>query len=784
MKRNLLAFLLMVSVTAMADENAVLPLPSAGNVTLPIAEYNKLLDLAKKPVKGPEAPPLAYSIQHADLKFRVAQESVLGTVQLDGAVFKKGETKVPLASGMTILDAHQQSKALPLEEEGATSMAILPGPSDFSVTLDAGLQLNIEAGRASFKLPVPAAGSVRLSLVIPGDRTNIKITPGLITGRTSANGQTTIEAALVPGQPANIEWATREIAVPQAPREVRFLSDVKTLVSVNEAEIRAAVLADVTVIQGEPAEFAIQIPDGYEITGTSGSTVESSEVRDHTLVVRPTEGNSRNQQFFVSMEAPLNVTKAEAPLVSFKDTQRETGQVLVEGTGAMELTATESGGLKRLDVKEVNTNLRSLARFPLQAAFRYHRQPAETPKLMLDWVRFPDSSVLAAAAERAVVTTLVTSEGRSLTEVKLLLRNQAQPFLKVDLPAGVSILSADVAGEKVKPVQGPDGSRVPLLRPGFRPTDAYIVSFVFMHSGAPFARKGGSELDLPKMDIPIDVLQWEVFLPEQYRVKDFGGDAISTAMLPSAYREVIEAADDAQGAGVGGAHQIIGNFRKPPATSKSGTNSFQLNGQNNNDGSVGALAQLAPGVVGNGNVDSLLPGQLGGIVVDPQGVVISGAQVTVRQLETGRTQTTTTNGEGYWVASGFSSGKVKVTVASQGFKTSDRDVTYDANRPARLGTPLGIGGTSETIEVVSGSREIEQQFNKMDRDAKKVQAEAKKAERLQQNAASANVFDLQKRVAGVLPVAVDVPRAGNSYHFVRPLVLDEETRVTFSYKTR
>ena len=30
---------------------------------------------------------------------------------------------------------------------------------------------------------------------------------------------------------------------------------------------------------------------------------------------------------------------------------------------------------------------------------------------------------------------------------------------------------------------------------------------------------------------------------------------------------------------------------------------------------------------------------------------------------------------------------------------------------------------------------------------------------------------------------VDVPRAGNSYRFARALVLDEETKVTFSYKT-
>ncbi len=755
MKRTLLALMLIVSISAMGGENASLPLPTAGNVTLPISEYNRLLDLAQHPPKKPEAPPLAYNIQHADLNFKVGQESVLGTMQLDGEVFNKGETKVPLASGITIIDARQQSKPLPLAQEGQTSMAVLPGPSPFSVMLNAGLPLEIEAGRAAFHLPVPAAGSVRLFLVIPGDHTNVRITPGLITDRASANGQTTIEAALVPGQQANIVWTTREAPAPQAPREVRFLSEVKTLVSVNEAEVRAAVLADMTVLQGEPAEFSVQLPQGYEVTGASGSTVESSEVRNGTLTLKLAAGNARAHQFFITMEKPVAGTKTEAPFVSFKDTQRETGEILVEGTGAMELTATEGGGLKRLDVKEVNPNLRSLARFLLQAAFRYHRQPAESPSLALEWTRFPDSPVLAAAAERAIVTTLVTSEGRSLTEVKLLVRNHAQPFLKIDLPSGVNILSAEVAGEKVKPVQGPDGSRVPLLRPGFRPADAYFVSFVFMHSGAPFARKGGSELDLPKMDVPINFLQWEVFLPQQYQVKDFGGDVISTRVLPAAFNDAIQA-EAASGIAADSNGMFLNN---QVFMTRNGTNNYTYDTR-------------------NFTIEALLPGQIGGIVTDPQGAIISNARVTVTHAETGISRTATTNSSGNWVISGMPSGRVKINVSAQGFRTYVSELAYDSNQGAKLGTPLAVGTVTETVEVIGGpSARNSSDFDRMQR-------EAKKAEQAQQNAASSNVFNLQKRVAGVLPVRVDVPRAGNSYRFVRPLVLDEETKVTFSYKTK
>jgi hypothetical protein len=33
-------------------------------------------------------------------------------------------------------------------------------------------------------------------------------------------------------------------------------------------------------------------------------------------------------------------------------------------------------------------------------------------------------------------------------------------------------------------------------------------------------------------------------------------------------------------------------------------------------------------------------------------------------------------------------------------------------------------------------------------------------------------------------VPIDVPRSGTSYRFVRPLVLDEETTVSFRYKKK
>jgi len=239
--------------------------------------------------------------------------------------------------------------------------------------------------------------------------------------------------------------------------------------------------------------------------------------------------------------------------------------------------------------------------------------------------------------------------------------------------------------------------------------------------------------------VPIDLLQWEVFLPQQYKVKDFGGDALATSLLPPTSRNIDE---DLFGGGRGYA---------PPVTERD----FKM--------------------------PSLTPGQIGGIVVDPTGATIANAKVTVLHQDTGTTLTATTDDYGRWVVSNVPSGRVHITAASQGFKDYRQDGNYDASRPLPLSFNMNLGAASETVTVMAG-------FSSLQTDSAEISSRAEKQARKraleQERAASSNVTNLQQRVAGVLPVAVDVPRAGNSYRFVRPLVLDEETKVTFTYKTK
>src|SRR5262249_12373477 len=162
--RALILILLITVVAAGQGRNttvsAPLPAPGApGTVTLSLSEYNRLVELATHKATTPDEVPLPYVLSHAVFKLRVENQTLVGTVDIDGSLLEKGAVKTPLTTALTILDAKQAGNPLPLLQEGPNHAAILNGPGPFAVSLGVAAPLAIEAGRASFMLAVPLASS-------------------------------------------------------------------------------------------------------------------------------------------------------------------------------------------------------------------------------------------------------------------------------------------------------------------------------------------------------------------------------------------------------------------------------------------------------------------------------------------------------------------------------------------------------------------------------------------------------------------------------------------------
>jgi hypothetical protein len=90
-------------------------------------------------------------------------------------------------------------------------------------------------------------------------------------------------------------------------------------------------------------------------------------------------------------------------------------------------------------------------------------------------------------------------------------------------------------------------------------------------------------------------------------------------------------------------------------------------------------------------------GSITGVVTDPQGAVIQGAQVEATNLLTTARYTTKTEATGTYRFSDLPSGNYSVRFASQGFKPETKTVTVSAPNVVELDIKLAIGEHAEII---------------------------------------------------------------------------------------
>ena len=258
-------------------------------------------------------------------------------------------------------------------------------------------------------------------------------------------------------------------------------------------------------------------------------------------------------------------------------------------------------------------------------------------------------------------------------------------------------------------------------------------------------------------------------------MKDFSGDALAASYWPASLDEYGRLQNFSTGVGYGsgaGAGVAGGSFQAGVGVGISagaGVMSLPMNGRN-----YTGLMTLSPGI-------TLAPNQLGGVVIDPSGAAISTAIVAVKNPSTDFTWNTTTSSDGRWLIQNIPSGTYQLSAHAPGFQTMRSTISYDASNPRAYQIGLNIANITSTVEVSADAVTL---YTESAQIGGRKEKKNKNAPAPPPPPPSSNVYNLQQRVAGVLPVAVDIPRAGASYRFLRPLVLNEETKLSFTYKSK
>src|SRR3989442_9193283 len=112
--------------------------------------------------------------------------------------------------------------------------------------------------------------------------------------------------------------------------------------------------------------------------------------------------------------------------------------------------------------------------------------------------------------------------------------------------------------------------------------------------------------------------------------------------------------------------------------------------------------------LGFGQVTST--GSLSGTVTDPQGAVVPGATVVVKNVATGKEFAAETNGEGAFHVPGLETGEYTATITKQGFKQAVvTAIKVNVSTPSSIAVNLEVGSANEVVTVVGGGELLQTQ---------------------------------------------------------------------------
>ena len=569
--RVVLAMVVVSAFSGAARLIAQTATPADGWVVLPVEEYRALRERAIPPAPPPLAPPVEATLTRVDYDLRVDTDSISGRALLMIDVLKTGWTRVQIPAGLMVRDARLDGQPVSLVE-GPPPHVWLARAGRSALTLDIVLPLTASAGTESIALPASASPISRVTLVLPKSGVDLTATGGFIADHAETAGESRWTAFGRPNQPLTLSWK-RKVDDRRAELPLRVRARLTSVVGLGEDASQMTAAVRVEVMQGLAREVRLALPAGLVINQVSGSTVADWETAGGMLQVRLLEPVATEISFVVQGEMRVpREGSVNVPLVRMPSAERESGGVAVDVVGAGEIAERQARGLEPGDPSELGEVVAG-RESPSMIAFRFKPLAGAEPRsLAVTVVRYTPQAVLIANIEEARYRALASEDGRLLVHVRYGVRNNQRSFLKVTMPAGSTVWSAEVAGRPIRPGAAERDAVLLPLEKGRAGVEAptFAVDLVYLQRIDAWTDKGHARVELPALDLPVSRTGLELYYSPRFHVEPQPGafrvgndpgvfaEALRGTAMPVAARSLGDVRKD------GGLQALVDRFKNEP----------------------------------------------------------------------------------------------------------------------------------------------------------------------------------------------------------------------------
>jgi hypothetical protein len=382
---------------------------------------------------------------------------------------------------------------------------------DVRVEVDAWIAPEGGGGSVEYSAKVPQTPITSVDLSFPRPDLQPEIGSAVWSDTSVEQGQTRIRADLGPTDTLGIVGLR---AFGTGPGEQpRLYAETRHLVAVDERELDLFTVVRYSILYAPAQQFEVFVPEGLEVISADGEGAFAWEIvptAGGSLLRGETTYPMRNRyELSLELSRPLPDAATRVVLPTVRGVEREHGWVGIEAPGRVRLESVTGEGLVEVDVHQLPEELKRASVSPLLEGFRGSGEGA----LQLAARPLPEVEASAERIDRIDAHTVVSEQGRAMTEVILTLRNRLRPGLSLTLPEGVEVVRTLRDGQPVAPSRARSGEIVVPLRRS-APDAPYVVQIVLSHDLGSLGSLGRETLTLPQLDWAATAVSWEVSLPK------------------------------------------------------------------------------------------------------------------------------------------------------------------------------------------------------------------------------------------------------------------------------
>jgi hypothetical protein len=498
------------------------PPPSPdGWVVLPVEEYRALRERSLGVAPPPAASPVDATLTRVDYELSAnGVGTIAGRALLTIDVLRDGWVRIPVPPGLMVRTATIDGQPVALVEDKPAHL-LISRPGRSQVALDLVVPVTSAAGSESIALPASAAPITRASLVLPRSGVDLTVGGGFVADRAEAASESRWTLFGRPNEALTMTWK-RRIDDRRAELPLRYRARLAQFVGLGEDAAQILGSVRLEIVQGLAQDVAVAVPTDLVINQVTGPTVADWQVANGMLRVRLLEPASAESSFVVQGEAKLpREGTAAVPLLRVPGAERESGGIGVDVLGAGEISGLQVRGLEAAPPSELGDVI-AARESPSMIAFRLRPLAGGEPRgLTVGVVRYTPQAVLVANIEEARYRLLAAEDGQLLVEARYAVRNNQRSFLKVSLPEGATVWSADVAGVAIRPGRAEGDAILLPLDKGRSGQEAptFVVTLVYLQRSDAWPGKGTTAIALPALDLPTSRTGVRLHFPPRFRVE-------------------------------------------------------------------------------------------------------------------------------------------------------------------------------------------------------------------------------------------------------------------------